>query len=178
MKERILMLLSIAALLMVFSQSISCSTSSSAQIAAMSGNGGAPPAVGNQAPSIAVNNLSGRTVSLSDFKGKKVLVSFWSVECGECDRDMWLFQAVYKKYPGVQIMAINPKEDVGQIKPFISSSNFTFPVYVDQTGLAAGTYDVHIMPKTFLIDGNGTIKYIQAGPFDNQAQLESVLNSF
>ena len=103
---------------MLFSQSISCSTGSPVEVAAMPGNGGAPPAVGNQAPNIAVNNLSGRTVALSDFKGKKVLVSFWSVWCDQCDKDMWLFQAVHKKYPEIQIMAINPKEDVTEIKPF------------------------------------------------------------
>lgn len=178
MKRAILILPLVATLLMLFSEGISCSTGASPEIPSNEINNATPPAIGNQAPDFTVINIAGKTVALSDFRDKNVLLNFWSVLCDQCDMEMGLFEAVHREYPEIQIMAVNSKDDTGAVLRFVRSTSFTFPVYIDQTGIAASIYDVNLIPKSFLIDSSGIIKYIQDGAFDNQTQLENALKSF
>jgi peroxiredoxin len=178
MKEKFLILLSITALLTLFSEGISCSPGASPEIASNEINNATPPAIGNQAPDFTAINVAGKTVALSDFRGKNILLNFWSVWCDQCDMEMGFFETVHREHPEIQIMAVNAKDDMGTIQRFVRSSNFTFPIYIDQTGMVARIYDVHLIPKTFLIDSSGIIKYIQDGAFDTQTQLENALKLF
>jgi peroxiredoxin len=178
MKEKFLILLSITALLTLFSEGISCSLGASPEIPSNEINNATPPAIGNQAPDFTVTNLAGKTVVLTDFRGKKVLLNFWSVWCDQCEMERDLFEAVHSEYPEIQIMMINSKDDAGTVRRFVRSSNFTLPVYIDENRIAASAYDVHLIPKTFFINSSGTIKYIQDGAFDSQEQLENILKSF
>lgn len=178
MQGKIVTLLSIAISLMLFSQGISCSTGASPEIPSNEINNATPPALGNQAPDFTVINVAGKTVALSDFRNKNVLLNFWSALCDQCDMEMGLFETVHREYPEIEIMAVNSKDDTATVLEFVRSTSFTFPVYIDQTGIAARLYDVSLIPKTFLIDSTGTIKYIQDSAFDNQTQLENALKSF
>lgn len=137
-----------------------------------------PPEIDKQAPDFTVTNLAGKTVALRDFKGKKVLINFWAVLCDQCDMERDLFQAVHNEYPEIQIMMINSKDDIGTVRQFVRNSNSTLPIYMDEERIAASIYNVHLIPKTFLIGSNGIVKYIQDGAFSDQTQLENALKSF
>jgi peroxiredoxin len=178
MRKAILILLSIATSLMLVSEAISCSTGASPEIPSNEINNATPPAIDKRAPDFTVTNLAGKTVVLSDFKSKKVLLNFWSVWCDQCDMESGLFEAVHSEYPEIQIMMMDSKDDIGTVLRFVRSSNFTLPVYIDEKRIAASAYDVHLIPKTFLINSDGIIKYIQDGAFVDQTQLENALKSF
>jgi cytochrome c biogenesis protein CcmG/thiol:disulfide interchange protein DsbE len=175
MKRGIFITLLLATSLVLAAEGISCSSRTSSQIE--TNNSATPPEIGQQAPNIAVTDLSGKTVNLNDFMGNSVLLNFWAVDCDQCNMERDLFKEVYKEYPDIQIMMVDSKDDIGTIKRFVSSIDFTLPVYVDEQMIAAGTFDVHLIPKTFLIDRTGIIKYIQDGAFADQAQLENALKS-
>jgi peroxiredoxin len=178
MKKAILILLLIAASLMLVNESMACSSGASPEIVPEPNNNATPPEIDKQAPDFTVTNLAGKTVALSDFRSKQVLLNFWSAWCEQCDMERGLFETVHSEYPDIQIMMVNSKDDVGTVLRFVRSSNFTLPVYIDEKRIAASAYDVHLMPKTFLINSNGLIKYIQDGAFANQTQLENALKSF
>jgi peroxiredoxin len=172
MKKAILTLL-IATMLALVSVGASCAGASTETVISNT----VPPEIDKPAPDFSITNISGKTVALSDFKGKKVLLNFWAVLCTQCDMERSLLEAVHSKYPEIQIMMVDSKDDTGTIRKFVRNGNFTLPIYMDEQRIAAGVYDVHLIPKTFLIDSNGTVKYIQQGAFSNQAQLENALKS-
>lgn len=139
-------------------------------------NNTALPEVGEQAPDFTVTNLSGKAVNLSDFVGNSVLLDFWSVDCDQCNMERDLLVAVHNEYPDIQIMMVDSKDDVGTVKRFVKNIDFTLPVYMDEEMIAASAFDVHLIPKTFLINKMGIIKYVQDGAFTDRTQLENALN--
>jgi peroxiredoxin len=178
MKKAILILLLIATSLIIVSEGVSCSSRASQETVPPEMNGNStPPEIGKQAPNFTVTNLGGKTKALSDFSGSKVLLNFWSVECAQCAMEMDLLVTVHSQYPDIQIMMIDSKDDTGTVLWFVRNSNFALPVYMDEKRIAANAYDVHLIPKSFLIDSNGIIKYIQDGAFVDQTQLEDALRS-
>jgi len=177
MKKTVFILLLMATLLMLVSQGISCSRGTSAEIVTPQINKATAPEIDNQAPDFNVTNLAGRAVALSDFRGKKVLLDFWSVFCDQCNMERDLLEAVHSKYPEIQLMMVDSKDEIDIVQQFVRNTSSTLPIYIDENRIAASAYDVHIIPKTFLINSDGVIKYIQDGAFVDQAQLENALKS-
>jgi peroxiredoxin len=137
----------------------------------------ASPEINNQAPDFSVNSLDGKTMALSNFRAKNVLLNFWSILCDRCEMENNIFEVVHEEYPDIQIMMVDSKEDSGTIRRFVRDTYFTLPVYIDKDGITASIYGVDFIPETFLIDSNGIIKYIQHEAFANQTQLENALKS-
>jgi peroxiredoxin len=174
MNKRIVMALLPATALLLMASGISCASAAQTPHTI---NNIAPPEVGKQAPDITVTDLSGKAVSLSDFTGAQVLLNFWAVDCDGCNMERDIFEAVHIEYPDLQIMMIDSKDNISQVKRFANIFDFNLPVYMDEQMTAADDFDVHFLPETFLVDRNGIIEYIQNGAFADRAQLENALKS-
>lgn len=118
--------------------------------------------IGDQAPVVSLNDFNGKSVSLSEaYKGKIMLVRFWSLECGFCDKEMLLaFETFYQKYKdrGFIPVAVNEgridKTDE-RLKKF---AQLTYPMLVDEYSLVAKRFGVIGLPTTFIIDEEGIIR--------------------
>lgn len=62
---------------------------------------------GDQAPDFELKTLDGQTASLSDYKGKKVLVNFWATWCKPCRTEMPDLDAIRSEYDQVEVLAVN-----------------------------------------------------------------------
>ena len=117
------------------------------------------------APDFTVEDENGNTVSLSDFIGKPVVVNFWASWCGPCKSEMPAFQQAWDTY-GDQIefllinLTDNIQETVSSAKSFLSTTDYTFPVYFDTQLSGAMAYGVVGIPATYFIDEEG---YVVAG---------------
>lgn len=137
------------------------------------------PYVGNRAPEFTLQDINGKSVSLSDFKGKTVMVNFWATWCGPCVAELPDFQAIYntRSHDQLVILAIHVREQVENAKSYAESQKFTFPVLLDTTGTTASAYNISAIPRTFFIDRNGIIKKAPpAGGLDKVA-TEEILKS-
>jgi peroxiredoxin len=175
MKKAILILLMATSLALV-GAGVSCSGASTKTLPPEI-NKATPPEIDKQAPDFMITTLAGKTAALSDYKGKKVLLNFWAVTCDQCNMERDLLEAVHSEYPEIQIMMVNSKDDIGTVRQFVRNVRYTLPIYMDEERIAAVTYDVYLIPKTFLINGDGIIKYIQDGAFSDRTQLENALKS-
>lgn len=106
-----------------------------------------------------VTTLEGKTLRLSDFGGKVVLVNFWATWCPPCREETPGFVEIYEKYKekGFVILGVaeqSPPKEVGQ---FLSGFRVTYPVGRDEDGSAAGQYGVRAIPTSFLFDRNGKL---------------------
>ena len=116
-------------------------------------------AKGKQAPDFTLQDLDGKPVKLSDFRGKAVLLNFWATFCGPCKVEMpWLVE-LQKQYgpQGLQIVGV-ALDDSGKdaIQKYAKDMgvNYTILQGQDSVGDAYGAVG---LPATFYIDRNGKI---------------------
>jgi thiol-disulfide isomerase/thioredoxin len=104
-----------------------------------------------------LEDLSGRTVSLSAFEGKVVLLNFWATWCGPCRAEIPSMQALYEELSpqGFEIVAVNLREPVSRVSPFVEQYGMTFPVLLDTTGEIGSVYGASSIPTTYVIDRRG-----------------------
>ena len=116
----------------------------------------------SKAADFTVYDALGNPKTLSDYKGKPVVLNFWASWCGYCKQEMPQFQDAYKKYgDDVQFLMVDltdgSHETQRRASSYISGAGYTFPVFFDLKLNAAETYNVHGLPRTYLIDSEGYI---------------------
>lgn len=108
-----------------------------------------------------LESLAGDQVSLSSFKGKVVLLSFWATWCGPCKQEMPEMQALYEKLKGkgFEVVAVDMMEDKAVVADFVKKSGYTFPVLLDHTGAVGGgqMYNARAIPTNYILDKAGKI---------------------
>lgn len=106
-----------------------------------------------------LEDLQGKEISLSDFKGKKVFLNFWASWCGPCKAEMPHMQQLYEetKDKDIVILAVNVGEDKDKVKGFIEENKYTFPVVLDIKQEVAIQYGISAFPTTFFIDEEGYV---------------------
>lgn len=134
------------------------------------GTGGEQQKHYNPAPSFTLLDASGNEVSLEDFRGKPVVLNFWTTWCYYCEMEMPEFDVAREKYPDVQFMMINATltgpDDLDDAKEFISEGGWGFDTFYDTRGSAASAYRVTSYPATFFIDADGNLVARAPGMLD------------
>jgi peroxiredoxin len=126
--------------------------------------------IGYTAPDFTVNTLDGERVSLSDYRGKMVILNMWATWCGPCRVEMPEMQRFYEKFKyegnGVEILAVNMtfRDDVQTIKEFVNEFGLTFPILLDEKNTVGSLYRVLNIPSTWFIDEEGVIREKHIGP--------------
>ncbi|MCX6004883.1 MAG: redoxin domain-containing protein [Chloroflexi bacterium] len=122
------------------------------------------------------------SISLRNYKGQKVLLTFWAIHCPDCDRALSLLQSFKNKnLPGVVILAVFLESKLDDIEKTVTKfkseqGDLTVPVLVDMYKTSSHTYNVDKVPTTFFIDADGIVREIQYGTF-NSGQIEQILDS-
>src|SRR5437899_7510078 len=124
------------------------------------GVAGRPPLVGSPAPEIALKDLQGQEVKLSDLHGKIVLLNFWATWCKPCKEEMPAMQASYDKLrdQGFVVLAVNELEDTDKVIEHIRTHSHTFLRVIDHDNRVATQYGVVGLPDSFLIDRQGIVR--------------------
>lgn len=138
------------------------------------------PEVGKSAPEFTLQNTDTKSVSLSDFRGKTVIMNFWATWCGPCQFEIPFFQATHNERAskGVVMLGIDLKESAATVKNFATNKGMTYPILLDTEAQVAQEYCLpSVIPITLFVNSEGIIEARKIGAFSNQAELESMLNS-
>lgn len=138
------------------------------------------PNIFGKAPDFILNTLDGTTVSLSDYLGKNVVLNFWATWCDYCKAELPLLQTANEKdsTPDLVFMTVDIGEDVNQVKNYVTSTNMTLTVLLDQDQDVATKYCIHALPLTLFINKKGIIIDNKLGAFHDQSEIETHLKSF
>jgi peroxiredoxin len=131
--------------------------------------------VDKQAPAFSLPSLSGKEVSLSDYRGKNVVLSFWASWCGPCQMEMPDLRAFYEKYhndnSNFQILAVSLDDDRADAAKFALDEKLPFPVLLDLTKQAENAYNADAIPTVYVINAEGKIVYGHVG-FDPTLEFQ------
>jgi thiol-disulfide isomerase/thioredoxin len=119
-----------------------------------------PALVGKTAPDFALTDLSGKTVRLSNFKGKIVLLDFWATWCGPCRRQIPEFVELQKQYAGKGFSLLGialDEEGAVVVKPFVRQFGINYPVVIGDTHVSAAYGGIQALPTAVLIDRDSRI---------------------
>ncbi len=139
--------------------------------------------VSNIAPVFHLDNLEGKPVSLSDFRGKPVLLNFWATWCPFCQAERPLIQQIYDEWQSrgiivltVDIIGSRSTETPENLVSFMENNKYSFPVLLDVDRAVTKTYNIKSTPTNFLIDKDGIIREVRVGSFPSKAALEESLS--
>lgn len=135
---------------------------------------------GDTPPDFTLTSLDGKNVTLSELRGKKVVLNFWATWCPPCKAEMPHMQNYYEQYAkkdNVEIIAVNLTSEerdvtadakIDSVMTFRDSFDLTFPILLDQDpknsiGIA---YQILTIPTTYFIDSNGYIQRAIKGPMN------------
>ena len=147
-----------------------------------------PPllAAGTPAPDFAATTPDGKQVHLSDFKGKTVVLDFWSTWCPPCQRSMPHLEKVYQsvKDKNVAVLGVCVWDDKPAYDKWVAAKKNTyhFPTAFDPAGHGAGSiasklYQVSGIPTQYVIDKDGKIAASTVGYNENGTDLEDALKA-
>jgi peroxiredoxin len=135
------------------------------------------PAVGTTAEDFRLIDLEGKQQTLSQHRGKVVLVNFWATWCKPCTTEMPAMQVTYDKLrdKGFVVLAINELEDEAKVREHIKQYGHTFPVLMDRDNKVANQFGVFGLPVSVFIDEKGVVQeYIKGGLLTEQVILDVV----
>ena len=112
------------------------------------------------APDFTLTDMDGQQVSLSQFRGKVVILNFWATWCPPCREEMPSMEKLYRDYKdkGLVMLAVNV-DDNGRkaVEKMLHKTPYTFPILLDNKQVAQKTYGVFRFPESFIIDRNGVV---------------------
>jgi cytochrome c biogenesis protein CcmG/thiol:disulfide interchange protein DsbE len=130
-------------------------------------SGSRPPHIGSPAPDFTVQDAD-RKVSLSDLRGKVVVLNFWATWCPPCIEEMpSLVQMQQRmKGKGVEVLAVSLDADEGAYHKFLKDHNVDLLTVRDGDGKSNNLYGTFKFPETYIIDRNGVMRRKFIGPVD------------
>jgi len=138
----------------------------------------ASPLKGKPAPDFTLQDLSGKKVSLADFKGKALLINFWATWCGPCKVETpWLVE-LRNQYAakGFEVLGISAEgddlqpsdkegwaKDKAAIAKFVKEEKMPYPVLINGDSISKPYGGIDAMPTSFYVDRSGNVVNVQLG---------------
>lgn len=144
------------------------------------GMAGRPPLVGSPAPEVALKDVGGREVRLSDQRGRVVLVNFWATWCKPCEAEMPAMQTSFHKLgpSGFVILAINTLDRPADAAEHSRTRGYTFPILFDHREETANRFRVNRLPTSFLIDREGIIREQIMGSLLTEERITELVRAY
>ncbi len=120
---------------------------------------------GKPAPDLAVVDLHGKTLTLADFKGKTVLLDFWTTWCGPCRADAPSIEKLYRKYGGKELMIVgfSVDEERGVVEKFLKEHPKEYPIVLTSENDMPRPYQISAFPTYMIIAQDGTLSAAAEG---------------
>jgi peroxiredoxin len=127
--------------------------------------------IGKVAPDFTLPALDGRSVTLSSYRGRPVLLAFFASWCHPCEEDMPALERAQRDAGGrIAVVGVNYQDIPADTRDFVNRLGVTFPTLIEDSAdnPVAKRYDVHEMPDTVFIDATGVVRNRLWGPVSSR----------
>jgi cytochrome c biogenesis protein CcmG/thiol:disulfide interchange protein DsbE len=134
------------------------------------------PLLGKPAPPFTLEDLSGKKVSLSDYKGHALAINFWATWCAPCKVETPWFIDLHNQYAaqGFEVLAISAddidrkdpnkfRDEKQEIARFVQKMHMPYPVLIDGDSISEPYGGLDALPTTFFVNRNGAVVAAQMG---------------
>jgi peroxiredoxin len=126
--------------------------------------------IGQQAPDFEVQNLEGKPVKLSDYRGKTVVLNFWATWCPPCRAEMPHMERFHEQYhDDVVVLGMNAtttEASPNVVEAWVKEWGLQFPIVLDSQGKVIEAYRINSYPTTYVMDAEGKVIYRYQGPMN------------
>jgi peroxiredoxin len=133
--------------------------------------------IGKPAPTFTLPSVDGDQVSLTQFRGKPVVLAFFASWCHPCEEELPALEDVQREYgDDLQVVIVNYQDHIGDdSKDFVRRLGVTYPALLQPDGdPVSAEYGVHEIPQTFFIDEDGVLRDRIYGQSDRDALQPSI----
>jgi peroxiredoxin len=124
---------------------------------------------GDMAPNFQLKDTNGNTVTLSELRGRVVMVNFWATWCPPCIEEMPSMERLYQLMAGEDfvMLAINTEKDGrSAVSAFLKKKSYNFTILYDDQGAVQQQYGVYKFPESFIVGKDGSVVEKIIGPLD------------
>jgi cytochrome c biogenesis protein CcmG/thiol:disulfide interchange protein DsbE len=118
------------------------------------------------APDFSLKDAAGRTVRLSDFRGRVVLLNFWATWCGPCQIEIPWFVEFEKQYQarGLTVLGVSMDDDGWKaVRPFLAARNVNYPILLGNEEVNQLYGGIDSLPTTLVIGRDGRTEFYHQG---------------
>jgi len=123
--------------------------------------------IGKTVPDFTYESAKGKSAKISDLKGKLVLINFFATWCGPCKLELPKVQAeIWNKHQGnakFTMLTFGREHSWQEVEKFKQDNGFTFSFFPDPKRGVYGKFATQLIPRSFLVDTDGTIIFISEG---------------
>ena len=139
------------------------------------------PREGFLAPDFTLDTLDEKKVTLSELRGKIVLINLWATWCPPCRAEMPALENAYEQYKdsGVVILGLNVtnQDSEKDIPLFVDEFGLTFPILLDRDGSVSALYQLRGLPTTYFVNREGIIRTMVVGGPMNETFIRSKIEA-
>lgn len=118
-------------------------------------------AVSGKAPIFEGMTLSGKPFALSSLQGKPAVVHFWATWCPVCNLEQGMIDSLAEDYPVITVAM--QSGEAKEVVAYLKEEGVNYPVINDPEGELARLYGVRGVPASFVLDGNGEVRFVTHG---------------
>jgi len=118
--------------------------------------------IGTAVPQTTISGIDGTPVRVPEsFRGKVAVLHFWQIGCSSCKLEMPAMDILYKQYrgKGIEILAVNVGQRKEDVKTFAAELGVSYPILIDPDEKGSRLFGVADVPRTYVIDRNGIVRY-------------------
>jgi thiol-disulfide isomerase/thioredoxin len=129
--------------------------------------------VGSPAPEITVQAMSGKSIAVSSYRGKVVLLDVWASWCAPCKEELPMLDdiAARLRRRGIEVLAVSIDQERENVVKFMRArGRWSLTVAHDRAGEIADRLRPDKMPTSYIIDRAGIIRYVNSGFVPSDAE--------
>ena len=145
-------------------------------------NDSSPVELGKNPKDFSLTTYAGGVIHTADLHGKVVLVNFWASWCTTCDEEAALLEEAWQVYqiidPGrVIFLGVAYMDTEPASRAYLAEYGVTYPNGPDLRGAISKIYQVNSVPETYVLDSDGTLRYLKIGSFTSIDEMISAVDA-